>query len=88
MRTLDFNEKIVYPEGVVKTGYTFNGWDNKPDRMPAENITVTAQWVSIEEPEKPSEKPENPENLRNLQIQQVSLSTLRLCSGRTSQRRR
>ena len=54
VRTLDFNEKIVYPENVEKTGYTFNGWDNKPDKMPAENVTVTAQWTSIEEPEKPT----------------------------------
>ena len=45
VRTLDFNEEIVYPEGVVKTGYTFDKWDNKPDRMPAENITITAQWT-------------------------------------------
>ena len=52
VRTLDFNKTIDYPENVKKTGYTFNGWDNKPDKMPAENITVTTQWVSIEEPEK------------------------------------
>ena len=45
VRTLDFNEKIVYPENIEKTRYTFNGWDNKPDRMPAENIAVTAQWT-------------------------------------------
>ena len=67
VRTLDFNEEIDYPENVEKTGYTFNGWDNKPDRMPAENLIITAQWIriSIEEPskisgsEKPSEKPTN-----------------------------
>ena len=46
VRTLDYNEKIVYPENVEKTGYTFNGWDNKLDRMPAENITITALWTA------------------------------------------
>ena len=59
VRTLDFNEEIDYPESIEKEGYTFNGWDNKPDRMPAENITVTAQWSEIEEPFKPS-KPTKP----------------------------
>ena len=42
VRTLDFNEEIVYPEDVVKTGYTFKGWDNKHDKMPAENNAITA----------------------------------------------
>ena len=46
VRTLDFNEEIDYPDNVVKTGYTFNEWDNKPDRMPAESITITAQWIA------------------------------------------
>ena len=52
VRTLDYNEEIVYPENVEKTEYTFNGWDNKVDRMPAENITVTAQLLSIGETHK------------------------------------
>ena len=46
VRTLVFNQEIVYPEGVEKTGYTFIKWENKQDRMPAENITITAQWVA------------------------------------------
>ena len=41
--SLDFNEKIDYPENVEKTGLIFEKWNNKPDRMPAENITVTTQ---------------------------------------------
>ena len=45
VRTLNFNEVIVYPENPTKPGYTFNGWSPKPDRMPAENITVTANWT-------------------------------------------
>ena len=46
VRTLDFNSEIVYPENVEKTGYTFNGWDNKPDKMPAESLIITAQWIA------------------------------------------
>ena len=39
-----FNETITYPEGIERDGYTFNGWVPNPERMPAENITVFAQW--------------------------------------------
>ena len=55
VRTLDFNETIDYPKDLKKEGYTFNGWDNKPERMPANDVTVTAQWVSVGESVKPSE---------------------------------
>ena len=47
VRVLNYNETIVYPENVVKEGHTFNGWSPKPERMPAENVTVTAQWIEI-----------------------------------------
>ena len=50
VRTLSYNEAIVYPEDPTKEGHTFNGWSPKPAAMPAGNITVTAQWI-----EKPSE---------------------------------
>ena len=46
MRTLNYNSPIEYPRNVTKDGYTFNGWDSKPDRMPAENITIIAQWIA------------------------------------------
>ena len=46
-RTLNFNETIVYPENVTREGYIFNGWSPKSETMPAENITVTAQWIDI-----------------------------------------
>ena len=45
VRVLNFNETIVYPENVVKEGYTFNGWSLIVVRMPAEDVTVTAQWT-------------------------------------------
>ena len=62
VRVLNFNETIVYPEDVVKEGYTFNGWSPRPDRMPADNITITAQWIEISpEPEDPSSSSSEPE---------------------------
>ena len=47
VRVLSFNETIVYPENLTREGFIFNGWSQKPERMPAENITVTAQWVKV-----------------------------------------
>ena len=48
VRTLDFNEEIVYPENVLKTGYTFDEWANKFERMPAKNIITMAMWTANE----------------------------------------
>ena len=39
-----FNDTITYPEDMTREGYIFNGWTPNPARMPAEDITVTAQW--------------------------------------------
>ena len=39
-----FNETIKYPKDIKKKGYFFNGWDRIIGLMPAENITITAQW--------------------------------------------
>ena len=47
VRTLNFNETIAYPENLTREGYIFNGWSPKPTTMPAENITVTAQWIEV-----------------------------------------
>ena len=41
---LTYNDTINYPT-VTREGYTFSGWVPKPERMPAEDITVVAQWV-------------------------------------------
>ena len=43
--TQDYGTTIAKPTDPTKTGYTFDGWDKKiPGRMPAENMTVKAQW--------------------------------------------
>ena len=52
VRFFNFNESIVYPENLVKEGYTFNGWEPNPERTPANNLTIVAQWVKVEKPSK------------------------------------
>ena len=43
--TQDYGTKITAPDNPTRKGYTFNGWDKEiPETMPAENITVKAQW--------------------------------------------
>ena len=48
VRVLDFNEAITYPANPVRAGYSFAGWDNNTTNMPANNITITAQWTANE----------------------------------------
>ena len=43
--TQDYGTAITAPDNPTRKGYTFKGWDKKiPKTMPAENITVKAQW--------------------------------------------
>ena len=43
--TQDYGTQISAPDNPTRKGYTFKGWDKEiPETMPAENITVKAQW--------------------------------------------
>ena len=43
--TQDYGTEITVPDNPTRKGYTFKGWDKEiPEAMPAENITVKAQW--------------------------------------------
>ena len=45
--TLTYNETIIYPKNPTREGHTFSGWELKPERMPANDTTVIAQWTEI-----------------------------------------
>ena len=48
--TQDYGTPITAPT-LTREGYQFNGWDKTfPTTMPAENLTITAQWRDIAAP--------------------------------------
>lgn len=45
-RVVRVNNTVVYPGTPVRGGYTFSGWEPIIDVMPANDVTISAQWVS------------------------------------------
>ena len=43
-RVFPFNTSIEYPEEPRKEGHSFNGWSPNPEKMPAHDFTIQAQW--------------------------------------------
>ena len=49
--TQDYGTQIASTASPMREGYNFVGWDKSiPATMPAENITITAQWKDTEKP--------------------------------------
>lgn len=44
--SIAYGEAITPIEAPQKSGYTFSGWKNVPDRMPAHDVTITGTFVA------------------------------------------
>lgn len=43
--SIHFNKSIEYPKILKREGYAFTRWTPSPERMPANDITLVAQWA-------------------------------------------
>lgn len=43
--SFEFGQKVVAPEAPAKEGYSFDGWQNVPDVMPAHDIEVVGSYT-------------------------------------------
>ena len=43
--SIQFGAEIVAPESPVKEGHTFDGWDDVPETMPANDVTIKATFT-------------------------------------------
>lgn len=48
--TQDYGTKIEFPADPTLEGYVFNGWSRNLETIPAENLTLTATFISSEAP--------------------------------------
>ena len=48
---LEYGSAIVAPEAPTKEGYTFSGWSEVPETMPANDVIVTGTFTAEEQPE-------------------------------------
>ena len=49
--TVEYGSAIVVPEAPTKEGYTFDGWSEVPETMPANDVIVTGTFTAEEQPE-------------------------------------
>ena len=49
--TVEYGATIIVPEEPTKEGYTFSGWSEVPDTMPAHDVTITGTFVENGRPD-------------------------------------